>query len=39
MFEQGIPMGDLGILLARFGAAIMALVVLFMFTILVAVFF
>jgi hypothetical protein len=39
MFEQGIPMGDLGILLAQFGAAIVALVVLFIFMILVVVFF
>lgn len=35
MFEHGIPMEDLGTLLAQFGAAIVALVVLFIFTILV----
>ena len=39
MFEHGIPMGDLGALLASFGATIVALVVLFIFTILVVVFF
>jgi uncharacterized membrane protein len=38
MFEHGIPMEDLGTLLAQFGAAIVALVVLFIFTILVVVF-
>jgi hypothetical protein len=39
MFEHVIPMGDLGALLAQFGAAIVALVVLFTFTILVVVSF
>jgi len=39
MFEQGIPMGDVGALLTFIGAAIIALVVLFIFAILAAVFF